>query len=323
VRIFSHLFLMLWSLSIFAQGPFAPPAGHVNTTAIHKDSSAFVDWAINCVVVRGKKDIAVQGSDTTSVGTAANALGKADGNQVVSLGDGGSATLSFNAAIYNGAGADFAVFENAFNATFLELAFVEVSSDGQHFFRFPSESLSDTTIAVGSFGSIDARNIHNLAGKYQSQYGTPFDLDDLLGTPGLDVNNVTHVRIVDVVGSLDPNYATRDSQGRKINDQYPTAFPSGGFDLDAVGVIHTQAVGLKELAKEKLNLYPNPATNYLKVDREWVGADYELTNLNGQLVRQGQISQQQQLRIENLNPGYYLLKLYEEKRIGTAKILKE
>lgn len=313
---------MLWSLSTFAQGPFAPPAGQVNTTAMHKDSSAFVAWATSCVVIRGKKDIAVQGSDTTSVGTPANALGKADGNQVVSLGDGGSATLSFNLAIYDGVGADFAVFENAFNSTFLELAFVEVSSDGQHFFRFPSTSLTDTLTAVGSFGSIDARNVHNLAGKYQSQYGTPFDLNDLVGTPGLDINNVTHVRIIDVVGSLDPNYATRDSQGRKINDQYPTAFPSGGFDLDAVGVIHTQAVGLEEISSVKLSLYPNPTKNLINLEAKWTGAVYELSNLKGQVVEQGQLSQQQ-IIITDLPPGYYLLKLKKQKLTGTAKILKE
>jgi len=51
---------------------------------------------------------------------------------IVSLGDSGVADVTFAGAIYNGPGADFAVFENGFlNATndslaFLELAFVEV-----------------------------------------------------------------------------------------------------------------------------------------------------------------------------------------------------
>lgn len=59
--------------------------------------------------------------------------------------------------------------------------------------------------------------------------------------PGLNLNSVTHIRIVDVVGSIDPLYATRDSLNRVINDPWPTFFETGGFDLDAVGVIH-QAV---------------------------------------------------------------------------------
>jgi hypothetical protein len=44
------------------------------------------------------------------------------------------------------------------------------------------------------------------------------------------------VRIVDVVGSL--TLGSVDSLGNVVNDPYPTAFASGGFDLDAVGVLH-------------------------------------------------------------------------------------
>jgi hypothetical protein len=46
------------------------------------------------------------------------------------------------------------------------------------------------------------------------------------------------VRIIDVVGSIDPAFGTRDSLGNLINEPFPTPFSSSGFDLDAVGVIH-------------------------------------------------------------------------------------
>ncbi|MFN6048554.1 MAG: T9SS C-terminal target domain-containing protein, partial [Bacteroidota bacterium] len=62
------------------------------------------------------------------MGTAAGAEGPAASNGVVSLGDGGIATLTFDPPITNGDGFDFAVFENTFLDTFLELAFVEVST---------------------------------------------------------------------------------------------------------------------------------------------------------------------------------------------------
>src|SRR5690554_1645811 len=91
---------------------------------------------------------------------------------VVSLGNGGSAVLSFENPIKNGEGPDFAVFENGFvdpendTVAFLELAFVEVSSDGAHFVRFPAISAiqTDTQILNSSFS--DARFYHNLAGKH-------------------------------------------------------------------------------------------------------------------------------------------------------------
>ncbi len=71
------------------------------------------------------------------------------------------------------------------------------------------------------------------AGKHLQGTGTPFDLRALAGTPGLDTRRVTHVRLVDVVG----DGSVADDYGNPIYDPFPT-FGSGGFDLDAVGVMH-------------------------------------------------------------------------------------
>jgi len=244
------------SFFISAKGQYPPQAGMPGSTAVYKDSSAFSDWASNCILQRGYKNIAIADSGYTSVGTASSAIGKAGDANFVSLGDGGVAILTFNAPIYNGSGYDFAVFENSFDGFFLELAHVEVSSDGVNYVRFPSTSLTDTITPIGSFGNLDATKINNLAGKYKANYGTPFDLEELAGINGLDINNITHVKIIDVVGSLSPLYTTRDAAGRKINDPYPTLFPSGGFDLDAVGVINSKGVGFNTLKNEAIKVYP-------------------------------------------------------------------
>jgi hypothetical protein len=303
---FLLLLVLAVSSSVASAGPYAPPAGKPNSTAIYKDDPNFAAWASGVTVQRGYIDINNPSMGYASYGKPENALGKAEGDttSVVSLGDGGVATLTFDRPITNGPSYDFAVFENAFNNTFLELAFVEVSSDGNHFFCFNSVSLTPTNTQVGAWGTLDATNINNLAGKYRAGYGTPFDLEELKDVnPLLDVNSVTHVRIVDVVGYVqpadffvdgivnftdysifvaaylsDPNdeswnrdcdiaqpadnivdmkdlawfvgmwlnensYASSDSQGHQINDPWPTPFNNGsgytgGFDLDAVGVIH-------------------------------------------------------------------------------------
>src|SRR5262249_22821173 len=113
------------------------------------------------------------------------------------------------------------------------------SSDGTNYYRFPATSDTQTTTQVASFGLLDATNLNNLAGKYVAGFGTPFDLGELAGvSPLLDVNDVRFVRIVGVVGSIDPLYATDDSVGNIVNDPWPTASASSGFDLDAVGVIN-------------------------------------------------------------------------------------
>ncbi|GIV29366.1 MAG: hypothetical protein KatS3mg028_0432 [Bacteroidia bacterium] len=252
---------------ITGSAQFAGPVGSPNTTAIHKDSSIFVGWATGCKVVRGWKDIADTTLGKVSYGDSTKALGKADGTGVVSLGDGGYAILTFSVPIKDEAGYDFAVFENSFNGTFLELAYVEVSSDGINFFRFPSTCLLQDTAQYDNAANMDCSKINNLAGKYLVNYGTPFDLSELSGISGLDIQHITHIKIIDVVGSINPPYTRYDAYGHKINDPYPTPFASGGFDLDAVGVIHQNAVGVEEISHNNLfKIYPNPFCNKIFIE---------------------------------------------------------
>lgn len=288
---------------------FPPPAGQPGSTAIHKDSSVFVGWATTCEVVRGYQNIEDPASGYASFGDDAIATGPASGSttSVVSLGDGGTATLTFATTIVNGAGPDFAVFENGLSDTFLELGFVEVSSDGENFVRFPAISEIQTATQVGGFGSVDCRYIHNFAGKYRVGYGTPFDLEDLADSTGIDINAVTHVRIVDVVGSIDPAYATYDSQGTIVNNLHPTPFESSGFDLDAVGVIHSGTLSLhvKELA---VSVYPNPATSVLNIQVETTD-EFSVSGISGAVILRGEISPgSNRIDVSQLESGVYLIK---------------
>lgn len=234
------------AVNVAHAGIYAPAAGNAGSTAIAKDDARFVEWASGAELVRGPVDISATTPTLASYGTVDDALGNNSG--LVSLGDGGMITLTFDNAIQNGDGFDFAIFENGFSDTFLELGFVEVSSDGSNFFRFDAVSQTQTDTQIGGFGAVDCTDLYNFAGKYRANYGTPFDLSELDGTVGLDVNNIGYVRIIDVVGSIDDAYCSYDSQGNKVNDPYKTGFPSGGFDLDAVGVLNVIAVAVPEPA---------------------------------------------------------------------------
>ncbi len=213
-----------------AAGPYPPAAGQAGSTAVHKDNDDFAAWASGYVNYLPGEDV------TSTWQTPQKALGKAEGSStdIVSLGRGGRITLTFDSPITNGAGWDFAVFENSFSDTFLELAFVEVSSDGATFIRFDNHSL--TPAPVGGFGSLDPTDIDGLAGKYRQGYGSPFDLADLATrdeviSGAVDLSAITHVRLVDVIG----DGSALDTDGHVIYDPYPTS-QSAGFDLDGVGV---------------------------------------------------------------------------------------
>lgn len=228
-------------------GPFAPAAGQPGSDAISASDIRFSTWASAVIIERGPTEIGFPESSLASYGIDDDALGPADATpespySVVSLGDGGTATLEFTQPFGDAPGPDFAVFENSFSDSFLELAHVEVSSDGVSFFRFPSTSLTASGTELGEGGAVDPSDVHNLAGKYLAGFGTPFDLAELRSaSPLLDIQRITHVRLIDAVGSNDPAFASFDSLGNKVVDPYPTPYFSGGFDLDAVGAFHQTA----------------------------------------------------------------------------------
>lgn len=236
--------------------------GNTFDAPIAFDDPIIAAWATTAISYQPSPGVNVQ------FAVSAEALGIADatttafpGVATVSLGDleqaqidtgdnPGSITLGFALPITNGAGADFTVFENGFDNIFSgdgsfvfgELAYVEVSSDGVNFARFPSVSANleaDMDVTFGrNFAAIDPTNVYNLAGKHLAGWGTPFDLDDLTSDPlvlggDLDLSAILYVRLVDVPG----NGEFLDSLGNGIVDSWSTV-GSGGLDLDAVGVIH-------------------------------------------------------------------------------------
>jgi hypothetical protein len=242
----------------------------------------FRGWATEVVSYQPAPGLAGQWSDPSM------ALGPATGSNIdiVSLGHlnqeqigqgmaPGQITLLFSDPIRQGGGYDFVVFENAFISSadwgnglfagqmFAELAYVEVSSNGVDFVRFPAVSL--TPEAVGRYGTIEIGYVYNLAGKHPNANGictgTPFDLQEIADDPDVvaglvDVNDIKYVRIVDVPGSgdfldeaamhIDPGtWPVWDfyADNHPIYDAWDASTapdPSGGFDLEAVGVLREQ-----------------------------------------------------------------------------------
>ncbi|NLA37560.1 MAG: hypothetical protein GX868_17990 [Actinobacteria bacterium] len=213
-----------------------------DSQAVQGTSASFVGWASGFADYLPGLDV------TAGFQTPNNAVGSYSTSLVV-LGNGGKITMTFATPIANGAGNDFAVFENGFNQNatsellFTELAYVEVSSNGTDFVRFDSASQQATK--VGAFAFQSPRLLGGLAGKDPAGWGTVFDLEaltnkKLVRNGTVDLNNITHVRIVDIVGDRDyPTVGDRyfDSFGREIYDTHKTT-GSGGFDLQAVGVLN-------------------------------------------------------------------------------------
>jgi hypothetical protein len=172
---------------------------------------------------------------------------------MVVLGVGGSLTLGFDVTITDGPGADFTVSENGFSnssGVFAEVAFVEVSSDGLNFARFPTRYAGPAaplppfgTSPMGTFGGLcgGLPVLANIGSNSIDPFdpvvsgGESFDLaqlatDPLVQSGLLDLSQVHYVRIVDV-----PEGLHVDSFGATIWDH---GGATGSADIDAVSVIH-------------------------------------------------------------------------------------
>lgn len=303
-------------LSQFAAGPQDP-----SSTAIHKNNSNFSFWANDVKIERGWQNIADTTLGKTSIGNAQSAVGFAN-NSIVSLGDAGFAITKFPFPIYNVSGYDFAVFENSFAANeaeenfyFLEFAKIEVSEDGVNYIPFKSISNIDNTIQKASFETSNCTYVNNLAGKYPINYGTPFDLEEL----GLD--SILSIKIIDVVGSIDTNFASYDSQNNIINDPYPTAFPSGGFDLNAIGALNQPNVdttlnvtintNIQITEKLIFNIYPNPIkqNSLFFVETGIENSTIGIYSLLGEKMFTQRFSKQISIETTNIEKGIYYLRI--------------
>lgn len=323
---------LLWISIVFllqidaSLAQYAPAAGFPGSTAIAFDSSAVAYWAQDVEIYRGPRNIAQPELGDATYGEPADALGPAD-LLVVSLGDGGIADFYFNPPLFNQPGHDFAVFENSFSDLFLELCFVEVSSDGENFFRFPSVSKTPVDEQVGAFSTLNPTELYNLGGKYRGGFGTPFDLEELANIEGLDIDHIQVVRLIDAVGSIDEAFSTTDSEGNIINDPWPTDFESGGFDLDALAVLLPQN-SLEKPIESSHQLFPQPFTNVLHLqlaEPVTESARFALFNTAGQLVWEQTLysgTQSTTMNLSNLTEGIYIYRIDSEQKTISGKVVK-
>ncbi len=310
-------FSLIILLAVFtARAQFDGPGGEPGSKSIKNDDASIVGWATGAEVQLGLVQTNDSAAGFPTIGDSSSAIGPFDGS-VLSLGDGGMVTLSFAEPIQNNEGYDFAVFENGFSvglSYYLELAFVEVSQDGETYVRFPNESRNDTSFQTDNFGYTNPYGVYNLAGKHQAPYGTLFDLEEV----GLE--EINYVRLVDVVGSVNDSFGSRDSKGRLINDPWPTPFASSGFDLDAVAVVNGSVLSV---LSEEAYVNANPLiTNTVRVGEpirlktEWQGSELKCRDMNGRVVE----SFSSETTVCTV-PGIYVVSVQKDNQLWVQKII--
>jgi hypothetical protein len=130
--------------------------------------------------------------------------------------------------------------------------------------------------------------------------------------------------VIDVVGSIQNQYCSRDANNNKINDPWPTGWGNGGFDLDAVGVIHQQTVGIDELELRTISVYPNPATDVLYINLSSSIYSIAVTNVIGEIVlKLENKSNTTSLSLSELKQGIYSLLVTSNDKKKQIKFVKQ
>jgi Secretion system C-terminal sorting domain len=146
------------------------------------------------------------------------------------------------------------------------------------------------------------------------------------------LNMVVHYEVVDPFGT---NYSWFPGgvSGRSVNVT-PTSTQIYTLTADVNGCPETDTaivtvgfVGLNENIANNISVYPNPASNFLriKMNEIAINVDITLSDLHGRIVYKKHINtldNSNDIELKNIAPGLYLLQVQYDGRIANYKIQK-
>ncbi|MFT5778223.1 MAG: hypothetical protein ACI837_001179, partial [Crocinitomicaceae bacterium] len=112
-----------------------------------------------------------------------------------------------------------------------------------------------------------------------------------------------------------------DQFGQAVNDPFPTPYPSSGFDLEAIGVIHQEPAGQSILEPTiSVKIYPNPAVkgDHLHILTKSSVATISLYRIDGSLIESWNESHH---ILSELASGVYVLKVISGQYSTTSKVI--
>ena len=102
------------------------------------------------------------------------------------------------------------------------------------------------------------------------------------------------------------------------------SYDNNGIILDDILIKGTGTIGVKEISKGNLNIFPNPAVNqlFIEFDDNWINPTIQIFDINGRLVIAQDLKDMTAIKIGALEPGQYLLKLHTQTDVYTQSFIK-
>lgn len=222
-----------------------------------------------------------------------------------------------------------------------------ISSDGAGFYASGTAGSSSKAIRVRNSillentastdgGSTYTSNEYSINGP---SVGFFTAINSLIDGEFLDGNGNSD-NIDDSLGAFDPMFTD------KVNNDYTlqstSALINSGADsfnnttADLAGntrIVETIDIGPFEFQSatasvdddftNSITVYPNPASNFIKISNNFLNANYSIFSTLGQKLKIGKIDGTNNINISDLSAGNYILKIRFENAIYTKKIVKQ
>ncbi|PKP21658.1 MAG: hypothetical protein CVU04_01195 [Bacteroidetes bacterium HGW-Bacteroidetes-20] len=143
----------------------------------------------------------------------------------------------------------------------------------------------------------------------------------------ITANNVNGTyQWVDCNNNFEPlTFATQQSHSVRVSGNYAVEITQNGCTQRSE-CVNVTLIGINENENQnKINIFPNPANQWvnLQVENSLVGEPYLILNLLGAVVQRGVINQENmQINLSTLTKGLYFIKIGETNRIS-RKIIKQ
>lgn len=137
----------------------------------------------------------------------------------------------------------------------------------------------------------------------------------------------TPALLTDLNIAIEANFLSMHPNALEHNKYVNTAEWLGPLHRPLLSVVAScndcEWININELEKRNITIRPNPATENFRLDLEGSGAaQVELYNMTGQLMHREQVNDQTvTVNVNNLNSGMYLLRVVQDGKLYTAKVM--
>lgn len=79
-------------------------------------------------------------------------------------------------------------------------------------------------------------------------------------------------------------------------------------------------LSIESVSKNTLQIYPNPASEFIQIASEYLNSSYKIYSILGQVVKEGTITSSQ-ISVSGISKGNYILKVSQDDKVATQKLI--